>query len=71
MVEVEDRYTYRVFWSEEDREYVGVCEEFEFLSHLDETPEKAFAGIRDLVADSVRWLREKNQPVPDPVPTRV
>jgi len=44
-----DRYTYRVLWSEEDQEYVGLCAEFQLLSHLDETPEKAFAGIRDLV----------------------
>ena len=45
-----DRYTYRVIWSDEDGEYVGLCSEFPLLSHLDETPEKAFAGIRDLVA---------------------
>ena len=28
-----DRYTYRVMWSEEDEEYVGLCAD---------TPEKAF-----------------------------
>ena len=37
-----DRYTYRVMWSEEDEEYVGLCAEFALLSHLDDTPEKAF-----------------------------
>lgn len=71
MAEISDRYTYRVFWSEEDQEYVGACEEFELLSHLDDTPEKAFAGIRDLVASSVQWLREENKPVPDPTPAKV
>jgi predicted RNase H-like HicB family nuclease len=67
MVEIADRYTYRVFWSEEDGEYVGVCSEFEYLSHLDETPEQAFAGIRELVASAVQLLREESQPAPAPL----
>ena len=25
-----DRYTYRVTWSEDDQEYVGLCAEFPF-----------------------------------------
>ena len=29
-----DRYTYRVTWSEEDEEYVGLCAEFPSLSWL-------------------------------------
>ncbi len=32
-----DRYTYRVTWSEEDQEYVGLCAEFPGLSWLEET----------------------------------
>jgi predicted RNase H-like HicB family nuclease len=36
-----DRYTYRVTWSEEDSEYVGLCAEFPGLSWLAETPEAA------------------------------
>ena len=59
MTEETDRYTYRVVWSEEDGEYVGTCAEFGLLSHLDDTPEKALAGIRDLVAFSVSDLRRE------------
>lgn len=44
-----DRYTYRVTWSEEDQEHVGLCAEFPGLSWLDSSPEKALAGIRKLV----------------------
>ena len=44
-----DRYTYRLTWSEEDQEHVGLCAEFPSLSWLDKTPEKALAGIRKLV----------------------
>ena len=36
-----DRYTYRVTWSEEDEEYVGLCAEFSSLSWLAATPEEA------------------------------
>ena len=65
-----DRYTYPVIWSEEDGEYVGLCAEFPLLSHLDETPEKAFAGIRDLVAFCVDDLYKEEAPVPEPLSTR-
>jgi hypothetical protein len=27
-----DRYTYRVTWSDEDKEYIGLCAEFPSLS---------------------------------------
>ena len=41
-----DRYTYRITWSDEDQEYAGLCVEFPSLSWLDENPEAALAGIR-------------------------
>ena len=50
MDELIDRYTYRVYWSDEDEEYVGLCAEFGLLSHLDDTPERALTGIRELVS---------------------
>jgi hypothetical protein len=46
-----DRYTYRVTWSEEDGEYVGLCAEFASLSWLASEPEAALIGIRKVVAD--------------------
>ena len=70
MNEQADRYTYRVIWSQEDEEYVGLCAEFRYLSHLDDTPEKAFAGIRDLVAFCVDDLRKEGAHVPEPLSTR-
>ncbi len=33
-----DKYTYRVMWSEEDQEYIGLCAEFPSLSWLEEDP---------------------------------
>ena len=40
-----DRYTYRVTWSEEDHEHVGLCAELPSLSWLASTPEAALKDI--------------------------
>jgi predicted HicB family RNase H-like nuclease len=65
-----DRYAFRVFWSPEDQEYVGACAEFAALSHLDSSPEKAFKGIRELVADVIADLGKNREPVPAPISER-
>ena len=65
-----DRYTYRVTWSEEDGMYIGLCAEFSLLSHLADTPEEAFTGIRDLVAFCVGDLRKEGAPIPEPLSVR-
>lgn len=65
-----DRYTYRVTWSEEDQEYVGLCAEFGSLSWLASTPEQALAGIRQLVAGVTADLQSSGEPVPPPLAVR-
>lgn len=65
-----DRYTYRVTWSEEDQEYVGLCAEFPGLSWLESTPEEALRGIRNLVSKVIRELKRGSEPVPEPISTR-
>ncbi len=65
-----DRYTYRVTWSEEDQEHVGLCVEFPSLSWLEKTPEKALKGIRGLVRDCIKDLQEENQDIPQPIATK-
>ena len=62
-----DRYTYKVSWSEEDQEYVGVCIEFPSLSWLAETPEEALGGIRQVVAEVVADLEASGERVPEPL----
>jgi len=62
-----DRYTYRVTWSEEDNEYVGLCAEFPSLSWLEPSPEEALKGIRQTVAQVVADLEASGEPVPDPI----
>ncbi len=66
----DDRYTYRVTWSDEDKEYVGLCAEFPSLSWLARTPEAALKGIRKVVADVVKDMQESGDPIPDPIASR-
>ncbi len=65
-----DRYTYRVTWSEEDNEYVGLCAELPSLSWLEKSPEKALSGVRKLVRDTIADLKKSKEAVPDPISTR-
>lgn len=65
-----DLYTYRVTWSEEDQEYVGLCTEFPGLSWLDESQELALKGIRELVADTIKDMKENKEKIPEPFSTR-
>ena len=65
-----DHYTYRVTWSEEDNEYVGLCAEFPSLSWLAVSPEAALKGIRKVVADVVKDIKNNREPVPEPIATK-
>jgi len=62
-----DRYTYRVTWSEEDNEHVGLCAEFPSLSWLARTPEAALRGIRKVVADVIADMKANGETPPDPL----
>jgi len=65
-----DHYTYRVTWSPEDQEHVGLCTEFPSLSWLAASPEEALHGIRQLVSDTLDDLRSNHDPVPQPLAER-
>ena len=65
-----DRYTYRVTWSEDDNEYVGLCAEFPSLSWLALAPETALKSIRKLVADVVTDMGKIGETVPAPIACR-
>ena len=62
-----DHYTYRVTWSEDDTEYVGLCAEFPSLSWLSTTPEAALKGIRAVVAEVVNDMKKNGEEVPQPI----
>ncbi len=62
-----DHYTYRVTWSSEDGEHVGLCAEFPSLSWLARTPEAALKKIRQLVADTVADMQASGEAIPAPL----
>lgn len=62
-----DHYTYRITWSPEDGEFVGLCAEFPSLSWLARKQAAALAGIRQVVADVVADLQASGEPVPEPL----
>lgn len=62
-----DHYTYRVTWSAEDDEHVGLCAEFPSLSWLARTPESALKGIRSLVREVVADLEKSGEAIPVPL----
>jgi predicted HicB family RNase H-like nuclease len=67
MAQKNDKYTYRVTWSEDDNEYVGLCAEFPSLSWLAKTPEKALSGIRKVVAEVILDMSENKEKIPEPI----
>ena len=67
MINEVDRYTYRVTWSEEDQEHVGLCAEFPSLSWLADSQETALKGIRNIVAEVIEDMKDNNENVPEPI----
>jgi predicted HicB family RNase H-like nuclease len=64
---INDHYTYRVTWSDEDNEYVGLCAEFPSLSWLAKTPEATLKGIRNVIADVIKDMKASGEEMPQPL----
>lgn len=62
-----DHYSYRIIWSQEDNEYVGLCNEFPSLSWLASTPEEALAGIRNIIRETIDDMRRNGEQLPEPM----
>ena len=62
-----DHYTYRITWSAEDSEYVGLCVEFPSLSWLSKTPEAALKGIRNIISEVIMDMKENGEEIPQPI----
>ncbi len=55
-------YTYRVTWSVEDKEYLGLCAEFPSLSWLAQTQEEALHGISQVVQEVTLDMQQSGNP---------
>lgn len=65
-----EHYTYRVIWSAEDQEFIGLCAEFPSLSWLHQSQAGALAGIVRVVRDVVRDLQRSGENIPTPLADR-
>ena len=62
-----EKYTYRVIWSEEDHEHVGLVAEFPSLSWLAPTAGEALRGITKLVQDVFEDMVKRKETPPEPL----
>jgi len=60
-------YTYKIVWSEEDGEYVGLCAEFPSVSFLHKKQSEALAGIVDTIFVVVKDMEGAGETVPQPM----
>ena len=65
-----DHYTYRITWSPEDGEHLGLCAEFPSLSWLASTPSAALSGIQALVSGVLADMQANGAPLPEPLADR-
>lgn len=63
-------YAYRVVFSHEDGEWVGLCTEFPNLSHLAATQMEAMRGITDMVAAVIDDMMLSGELLPDAMSDR-
>ena len=65
-----DHYTYRITWSPEDGEHLGLCAEFPSLSWLAPTSGAALSGIQALVSSVLADMQAGGEPPPEPLADR-
>lgn len=62
-----NHYSYKVTWSVEDQEFVGLCAEYPSLSYLDEDRYAALVGITNLVQEVVADMEANGEEIPEPI----
>lgn len=65
-----EHYIYKVIWSLEDHEFVGLCAEFPSLSYLHEERYQALEGITQLVCSIVEDMTANGETLPEPIAER-
>ncbi len=70
MRKVVDKYSYRVIWSREDDEHVGLCAELPSLSWLAPSQVGALRGIRKVALDVLRDMVKNGEAIPTPLSER-
>ena len=65
-----EEYTYRVFWSEEDKAFASTVVEFPGLSNIDEDRTAALDGMAGLLAFVLEDMEAKKEKTPTPLGKR-
>ena len=65
-----EKYTYRVTWSEADKEYIGQCAEFPSWSWLADSQLSALTGIINVVKDVLADMQAEGEEIPVPLSER-
>ncbi len=63
---MKNKYTFQILWSEEDKAFVAVCEEFPGLSAFGDTHEGALQEAQTALALMIETYKEKGVPLPEP-----
>ena len=66
---INDKYEYKVAWSEEDKAYIGRVAEFPSLAAHGDTPEAALKEIQFVVSAVLEDLKEQGEKPPEPLST--
>lgn len=53
------KYSFKVFWSKDDGEYVATCEEYPSMSWLDPDPSEALFGLIVVLMEEERLDAEE------------
>lgn len=67
MNDIVEKYTYRIEWSEEDNTHIARCLEFPSLTAHGSTAEEALYEIEQVVDETVNWMLEDNETLPEPL----
>jgi predicted HicB family RNase H-like nuclease len=70
MARKNDKYTYRVEWSEEDNAHLARCLEFSSLVAHGDSPETALHEIQNVVKATIEWMKEEGEDIPEPFGTK-
>lgn len=70
MDNIVEKYTYRIEWSEEDNTHIARCLEFPSLITHGETAQSALKEMEFVVNESISWMREDGEQIPEPLSAR-
>lgn len=65
---MKDKYALQIFWSEEDKAFVAVSQDFPGLSAFGETREEALREAQIALNLMIETYQKNNLPLPNPKP---